>query len=1065
MASQDTTARFRVDISDLKKNIQEANRQIRLVNAEFKAAASGMEDWEKSSEGVQKKVEQLDKVLEAQNKILKSYEDQLELITKEYGENSKEADEMRIKVANQQAVVNKTTSELEKYRSVLNELQAAEEKAADGTEDQVKAYDDMGNAVKEQQKRLDDLKGEYKNVVLEQGKNSDSAKDLARQIDDLSSELKQNKDAMEEADDAADDLDNSLNDLDPEGTANGFTILKGAIADLVSKGIQMAISALKDFVAETVKIGQEFDTSMSQVSAVSGATGDELQMLRDKAKEMGETTAFSASEAADAFNYMAMAGWKSEEMVEGIGGILNLAAASGTDLATTSDIVTDALTGMGYSAQDAGKLADVMAAASSNANTNVEMMGETFKYVAPLIGSMGYSMEDTAVAVGLMANAGIKGSQAGTALRASLTKLVKPSKEGIGVLEELGIVINEVDQVIDPEKVEKAGKKVSSATASMEKAQISYNEAVKKHGENSAQAQKALINLTQAKEKLAEANEELAKAQEGEAHVVSSTNTLLSDENGNMRSLSEVLQVLRSSFADLSEEEQAQAAATLFGQEAMSGMLAIINASEEDFNKLTKAVKESDGAAQRMADTMLDNLGGDMTLFKSKLEGVQLSLYEKFEPALRKGVEALSGFLDVVNWFIDHGDKVVATLAAMGAAIAAYLAYTTALKVMREGWMALEIVQKAVTAAQWLMNAAMAANPIGIIVAAIAALVAGFLVLWNTSEDFRNFWISLWEDIVAAFLKVGDWISEVFNAIVAFFKDNWQSILLFLINPFAGLFKYCYEHFEGFRNFVNGIINAIKGFFEGLWNALKSGAETSWSVIMGIWSAVGEWFKTNVVDPVTTFFTEGWENLKKGASDAWEGIKSVFAKVGEFFGNTFKNAWEKVKTVFSTGGKIFDGIKEGITEAFKTVVNAIIKGINKVVAIPFTAINKALDTIREINIAGVKPFSGLIPTIAIPEIPLLARGGVLGKGQMGLLEGDGAEAVVPLDQNQKWVAAVASELRQSLAAEGLLGFGGEAGAVGGASYTFIQNNNSPKALDRLEIYRQTRNQLELAKGV
>lgn len=250
-----------------------------------------------------------------------------------------------------------------------------------------------------------------------------------------------------------------------------------------------------------------------------------------------------------------------------------------------------------------------------------------------------------------------------------------------------------------------------------------------------------------------------------------------------------------------------------------------------------------------------------------------------------------------------------------------------------------------------------------------------------------------------------------------------------------------------------------------LWNSIKTGAEAAWNFVTGIWTAVGEWFKSNVIDPMTGFFSDAWEKLKNGASEAWEGIKNVFSKVAEFFGNIFSTAWEKVKNVFSTGGKIFDGIKEGITEAFKTVVNAIIKGINKIVSIPFTAINKALDVIRDVSIAGVKPFAGLIPSIAVPEIPLLAKGGVLAKGQVGLLEGTGAEAVVPLDENKKWVAAVAADLRQALAADGLLGFGGEAGIQQGSTYTFIQNNNSPKALDRLEIYRQTRNQLELAKGV
>ena len=215
-------------------------------------------------------------------------------------------------------------------------------------------------------------------------------------------------------------------------------VVPPALADLVADGIRMAISALKDLATETIKAGMGFEQGMAQVQAISGATAEEMQLLSDKAKEMGAKTKFSASESAEAFNYMAMAGWETEDMLNGIEGIMNLAAASGADLATTSDIVTDALTAMGYSAGDAGKLADVMAAASSNANTNVDLMGKTFQYAAPIVGALGYSMEDTAVAIGLMANAGIKGDKAGTALRSVLTRLSAPPKECAEAMEELG---------------------------------------------------------------------------------------------------------------------------------------------------------------------------------------------------------------------------------------------------------------------------------------------------------------------------------------------------------------------------------------------------------------------------------------------------------------------------------------------------------------------------------------------------------------------------------------------------------------------------------------------------
>ena len=207
--------------------------------------------------------------------------------------------------------------------------------------------------------------------------------------------------------------------IDSSGFQKGIQSIGSGTAKILG-GAATGIAALG---GAAIKVGSDFEAGMSQVQAISGASGEELEKLKEKAKEMGASTKFSATESAEALNYMAMAGWKTEDMLGGIEGIMNLAAASGEDLATTSDIVTDALTAFGMSASDSTHFADILAAASSNANTNVSMMGETFKYVAPLAGSLGYSAEDTATAIGLMANAGIKGSQAGTSLRSIMTRL------------------------------------------------------------------------------------------------------------------------------------------------------------------------------------------------------------------------------------------------------------------------------------------------------------------------------------------------------------------------------------------------------------------------------------------------------------------------------------------------------------------------------------------------------------------------------------------------------------------------------------------------------------------
>lgn len=290
-----------------------------------------------------------------------------------------------------------------------------------------------------------------------------------------------------------------------------------------------------------VYTGANFEAQMSKVSAISGATGASFDALNEKAKEMGAKTKFSATEAGEAFEYMAMAGWKTEQMLGGIEGIMNLAAASGEELGTVSDIVTDALTAFGLKAEDAGHFADVLAAASSNANTNVGMMGETFKYAAPVAGVLGFSIEDTAAAIGLMANAGIKGSQAGTALRSMFSRLAKPTKEVQTAMDALGIS--------------------------------------------------------------------------------------LTDEQGNVKDLGTIMEDLRAGFADCTDAEAAQYAAMIAGQEAMSGLLAIISASEDDFGKLTSAIKSADGTALDMAETMQNNLTGAITILKSSLESFALAVY------------------------------------------------------------------------------------------------------------------------------------------------------------------------------------------------------------------------------------------------------------------------------------------------------------------------------------------------------------------------------------------------------------------------------------------------------
>ena len=347
--------------------------------------------------------------------------------------------------------------------------------------------------------------------------------------------------------------------------------MSGVVQSVTGMGAQMIAGAGIGYgIYDTVKTYKDFQQQMSTVAAISGASGSELDALTAKAKEMGASTSFSATEAAKAFEYMGMAGWKSSEMMSGIAGIMNLAAASGEELASVSDIVTDALTAFGLKASDSAHFADVLAQAATSSNTNVGMMGYTFKYAAPIAGALGYSIEDVGVAIGLMANAGIKGEQAGTSLRKIFSSIASPAADAARILDAWGI----------------------SAT----------------------------------------------------------------DASGNVKPLLGTMKELRAQFKGLTKTEQLDKAYSLVGEEAKSGFLAMMNASDADFDKLVESLSNAEGAAQKMADIRLDNLAGDMEQLGGAWETFQLSIMEgKGADGLRSFVKGVTKDIDRLNEYLKDG--------------------------------------------------------------------------------------------------------------------------------------------------------------------------------------------------------------------------------------------------------------------------------------------------------------------------------------------------------------------------------------------------------------------------
>ena len=486
-----------------------------------------------------------------------------------------------------------------------------------------------------------------------------------------------------------------------------------------------------------IKVTADFDEAMSKVAAISGATGDEFDKLRDKAREMGEKTKFSASEAADAFQYMAMAGWKTEDMLDGIEGIMNLAAASGEELALTSDIVTDALTAFGLTAKDSAHFADILAAASSNSNTNVSMMGETFKYVAPLAGSLKYSAEDTAVAIGLMANSGIKASQAGTQLRAAITNMVKPTDSMIGVMDELGIEITNDDGSMKSlkETTEMLRSAFAVSTPEIRDQRLAlYEQQMKADGlgdslKGLTEEQKYFTTAMYAgTEKIKEMSEaEYKKLVQDNLGINIKKQKLTEQQKQNI-----ALMVGTKAIDGLTEAEQAEAAATLFGKEAMSGMLAIINASESDYKKLTKAVDECDGSTQKMADTMQDNLKGQLTILKSQLQELAISIGDTLMPKIRDLIKRLQGLVD---WFNNLSTSQKETVVKIGLVVAAIGPLLIIIGKVAAGIGALMKVISTLGTMLSLLSAA--GGPILLTIAAVAALSLILIKVKRSTKDYR----------------------------------------------------------------------------------------------------------------------------------------------------------------------------------------------------------------------------------------------------------------------------------------------------------------------------------------
>jgi len=759
----------------------------------------------------------------------------------------------------------------------------------------------LKDAIAATKEKLDSLK-----VAQEQAKQQLENGELGQdKYDALQREIVETEEELRRLQQEAATTNTALSKIDVAGQK--METIGNSIAG-AGKKMMSVTTVIGGVGVAAVKTAADFDSAMSQVAAVSGATGKDFDTLRNKAREMGAKTKFSATEAAEAMNYMAMAGWKTEDMLDGIEGVMNLAAASGEDLATTSDIVTDALTAFGLSAKDSGHFADILAAASSNANTNVSMMGETFKYCAPIAGALGFSAEDTAEAIGLMANAGIKSSQAGTALRTIMNNLAGDVKI--------------------------SGKAIGDIT-------------------------------------------------------IATTNA-----DGSMRDLSDILADCRSAFGNLTESEKAQAAESLVGKNAMSGFLALMNAGQGDIDKLSSAIDNCDGSAEKMAMTMQNNLAGQLTILKSQLQELAISFGDILMPAIRSIVSNLQGFVDKLNGMDEGTKRTIVTIALLVASIGPLLVIigTAISKIgvamqgfvkLANGISKLKIAIQGGTGVLGKLGAALGgiSAPVLAVVAVIAVLVAAFVHLWKTNEGFRDAIIGTWnriKDTISGFCQgIVDRLNALgfqFTDIVDVLKTVWDGFCQVLAPIFEGVFNNIANILSTVTGVITGILdvfigiftgnwsqawNGVKDIFSSIWNGISSFFTNILNVIKGVADVVLGWFGTSwnevwtniktffegIWNGIATFFTTIWETLKNVVTVGIMAIGSILSAAFDIITLPFRFIWENCKGIIIS---VWDAIKSKVTaviHAMASVISTVMNAIKTVFSTVWNAIKTVVTTV------------------------------------------------------------------------------------------------------------------------
>lgn len=650
-------------------------------------------------------------------------------------------------------------------------------------------------------------------------------------------------------------------------------------------------------------VGNKFESAMSRVKGVSGATGKEFEALKDQALDLGASTAFSASEAAAGMENLASAGFTANEIIAAMPGLLDLAASSGADLATASEIAASAIRGFGLGADKAGHVADVFAEAAARTNAQTEDMGEAMKYVAPVASAMSQSLEETAAAIGIMSDAGIKGSQAGTSLRGALSRLAKPTKD-----------MNEI----------------------MDRFSLSFF-----------------------------------------------------DAQGKMLPLNGIVKQLETSLGGLTEEQRNNALVTLFGQESLSGMLALMSRGSDELIDLTKSFENADGAAANMAEVMMDNTSGSIEEMMGSLETLAIKVQQVLAPVV---VKVANWLTELINKLSSMDEEILTSIVAIGGAAAAAGPILTVLGKLLQTIGSMPTAFKSAGGAVKSIGAALVALPpiVYIIIAIIAVLTGAFVTLWKTNEEFRNKVVAIWEGVKETFTSFFEQLTEKINSLGFNFnnfgevlKALWMGLCEFLGPLILGAFNDIWTGIKATLDVILGVVDffiaLFRGDWEGVWNAVKSIFVAVWDsivallknnfgVIMEQLNIVCGWFGTTweaVWGSIKTFFVSTWTSIADFFVGIWTSIKDFFVGLWSSITGAIQAAWDWVVGLFSTVASwVYSNVIAPVAQFFTDLWNSIVSAYHTVID-PWIEIFRRLSVIvyNEIIQPIVQFFTNLWNTI------------------------------------------------------------------------------------------------------